>query len=41
MEAEGRGFDGVTIEKQEFVINNQLDAEDIGRVMMQSIRRAA
>lgn len=41
MEAEGRGFAGVTIEKQEFVINNQLDAEDIGRVMMQSIRRAA
>lgn len=32
---------GVTIEKQEFIINNQLDAEDIGRVMMQSIRRAA
>ena len=32
---------GGNIEKQEFIINNQLDAEDIGRVMMQSIRRAA
>ena len=42
MEIENLGVSsGVTIEKQEFIINNQLDAEDIGRVMMQSIRRAA
>lgn len=41
MEIENVGTGGVTIEKQEFIINNQLDAEDIGRVMMQSIRRAA
>lgn len=41
METEGGAGGGVTIEKQEFIINNQLDAEDIGRVMMQSIRRAA
>lgn len=32
---------GVNIENQEFIINNQMDAEEIGRVMMQSIRRAA
>ena len=32
---------GVTIEKQEFYINNEMDAQDIGRVLMQSIRRAA
>lgn len=42
MEDEGlNGGSGVTIEKQEFYINNKMDAEDIGRVMMQSIRRAA
>lgn len=41
MEIENVGTGGVTIEKQEFIINNQLDAEDIGRAMMQSIRRAA
>lgn len=41
MEMEGIGGSGVTIEKQEFIINNQMDAEEIGRVMMQSIRRAA
>lgn len=42
MEVEGTVVGGgVTIEKQEFIINNQMDAEDIGRVMMQSIRRAA
>lgn len=32
---------GVVIQKQEFIINNEMDAYDIGRVMMQSIRRAA
>lgn len=32
---------GVTIERQEFNISNELDAQDIGRVIMQSIRRAA
>lgn len=32
---------GVTIQKQEFIINNEMDAQDIGRVLMQSIRRAA
>lgn len=41
MEIDGISTRGVTIEKQEFIISNQLDAEDIGRVMMQSIRRAA
>ena len=41
MEQERIGGSGVTIENQEFIINNQLDAQDIGRVMMQSIRRAA
>lgn len=41
MEREHLGGTGVNIEKQEFIINNQMDAEDIGRVMMQSIRRAA
>lgn len=41
MEVEAVGGGNITIEKQEFIINNQLDAEDIGRVMMQSIRRAA
>ena len=38
----GRGpGGGVVIEKQEFYINNEMDAQDIGRVLMQSIRRAA
>lgn len=32
---------GVTIEHMDFNIDNELDARDIGRVMMQSIRRAA
>lgn len=32
---------GVVIEKMEFKINNELDAREIGRVMMESIRRAA
>lgn len=32
---------GVTIENMSFNIDNELDARDIGRVMMQSIRRAA
>lgn len=32
---------GVSIGEQKFIINNELDAQDIGRVMMQSIRRAA
>lgn len=41
MEREHLGGAGVNIEKQEFIINNQMDAEEIGRVMMQSIRRAA
>lgn len=42
MEIDGiGGGTGVTIQKQEFVINNEMDANDIGRVMMQSIRRAA
>lgn len=41
MDQENLGGGGVTIEKQEFYINNDMDAEDIGRVMMQSIRRAA
>lgn len=43
MEEEGMqgGSGGVTIEKQEFIINNEMDAQDIGRVLMQSIRRAA
>lgn len=41
MEIESVGRGGVTIEKQEFIINNQMDAEEIGRVMMQSIRRSA
>lgn len=41
MEQEHIGGSGVNIEKQEFIINNQMDAEEIGRVMMQSIRRAA
>lgn len=43
MEEEGiqGGSGGVTIEKQEFIINNEMDAQDIGRVLMQSIRRAA
>lgn len=41
MEREHIGGSGVNIEKQEFIINNQMDAEEIGRVMMQSIRRAA
>lgn len=41
MEIENVGGSGVNIEKQEFIINNQMDAEEIGRVMMQSIRRAA
>lgn len=42
MENEGlEGGGGVTIEKQEFIINNEMDAQDIGRVLMQSIRRAA
>ena len=40
MEQENIGGSGVTIEKQEFYINNEMDANDIGRVMMQSIRRA-
>ena len=40
MEQENIGGSGVTIEKQEFYINNDMDAEEIGRVMMQSIRRA-
>lgn len=40
METEGIGGAGVTIEKQEFIINNEMDAQEIGRVMMQSIRRA-
>lgn len=31
---------GVIIEKQEFIINNEMDAQDIGRVLMESIRRA-
>lgn len=31
---------GVNIEKQVFNINNELDADDMGRRMMQSIRRA-
>ena len=41
MEIDNVGTGGVTIEKQEFIINNQMDAEEIGRVMMQSIRRSA
>lgn len=43
MEEEGMqgGSGGVIIEKQEFIINNEMDAQDIGRVLMQSIRRAA
>lgn len=41
MEMEHMAGTGVNIEKQEFIINNQMDAEEIGRVMMQSIRRAA
>ncbi len=42
MENEGlQSGNGVTIEKQEFIINNELDAQDVGRVIMQSIRRAA
>lgn len=41
MEIENVGRAGVTIEKQEFIINNEMDAQDIGRVMMQSIRRSA
>jgi len=42
MEAENLSTGGgVTIEKQEFYINNEMDAQDIGRVLMQSIRRAA
>lgn len=41
MEQEHLGGAGVNIGKQEFIINNQMDAEEIGRVMMQSIRRAA
>lgn len=41
MEIDNIGTGGVTIEKQEFIINNQMDAEEIGRVMMQSIRRSA
>lgn len=41
MEREHLGGTGINIGKQEFIINNQMDAEDIGRVMMQSIRRAA
>lgn len=41
METEGAGGGGITIEKQEFYINNEMDAEDIGRVLMQSMRRAA
>lgn len=41
MEVDNVGTGGVTIEKQEFIINNQMDAEEIGRVMMQSIRRSA
>lgn len=32
---------GVTIEHMDFNIDNELDARDIGRVMMQSIRRSA
>lgn len=32
---------GIVIEKQEFYINNEMDAQDIGRVLMQSMRRAA
>lgn len=41
MEREHLGGTGINIGKQEFIINNQMDAEDIGRVIMQSIRRAA
>jgi hypothetical protein len=41
MEIDNVGTGGLTIEKQEFIINNQMDAEEIGRVMMQSIRRSA
>ena len=41
MEIDNVGTGGVTIEKQEFIINNQMDADEIGRVMMQSIRRSA
>lgn len=41
MEVDNVGGSGVNIEKQEFIINNQMDAEEIGRVMMQSIRRSA
>lgn len=42
MEMEGLSSGGgVVIEKQEFYINNEMDAADIGRVLMQSIRRAA
>lgn len=42
MEADNLGSGGgVVIEKQEFIINNEMDAQDIGRVLMQSIRRAA
>lgn len=42
MEAENLSTGGgVTIEKQEFYVNNEMDAQDIGRVLMQSIRRAA
>lgn len=42
MEADNLGSGGgVVIERQEFIINNEMDAQDIGRVLMQSIRRAA
>lgn len=40
-ERDGSPTGGVVIEKMEFKINNELDAREIGRVMMESIRRAA
>lgn len=37
----GAGGGGVTIGEQKFIINNDMDAEDIGRKVMQSLRRYA